>query len=188
MARQCSFSKHAYSNQSSVTQSNRQRESMCNDVGYNSRGMNKDPWNKYVNNHMGWFHWMIDLGHGLIARGIAMDWMDFHDDSTRPKWMRQKPLKPCSCKRCIFCKEGLTSTHGKPNFGTPASPTSPASSTSRSQPRTMVANTKTVRGRLVVVHHDLIARGEPPVRIFATSRDCGICLQTGFHLLWDSTV
>jgi hypothetical protein len=134
-----------------VTQSNRQRESMCNDVGYNSRGMNKDPWNKYVNNHMGWFHWMIDLGHGLIARGIAMDWMDFHDDSTRPKWMRQKPLKPCSCKRCIFCKEGLTLMHGQPNFGTPALPTSPASLTSRSQPRTMVAKTKAVCGRLVAV-------------------------------------
>jgi hypothetical protein len=88
-----------------VMQSNHQQESTFNEVGYNSPGTNKDPWNKYVNKHMGWFHWMIDLGHGLIARGIAMDWTDIHDDSTQPKWMQQKPLKPCSCKHCIFAKK-----------------------------------------------------------------------------------
>jgi hypothetical protein len=42
----------------------------------------------------------------------------------------------------------------------------------------MVANTKTVLGRLVAVHHDHIARGEPPVRIFCN-------FERLWHLLTD---
>jgi hypothetical protein len=144
-----------------VPQSNCQRESMRTTVGLDSHGMRKDSWDRHVNNQMGWFHWMINLGHGLVARGIAMDWTDMHHSSTRPKWMQQKPLKPCSCKRCIFCKDGLASSHGLPRqvslslltpprivrwlssvsmSSTQALPMSPDLST-LSQPSTMVATT-----------------------------------------------
>lgn len=40
--------------------------------------------------------------------GIRFDWEDVNDEKTKPDWMRQKPPKPCDCKICFFCKEGIT--------------------------------------------------------------------------------
>ena len=37
-----------------------------------------------------------------------MDWGDVNNKDAKPDWMRQKPAKPCECKICFFCKEGIT--------------------------------------------------------------------------------
>ena len=42
-----------------------------------------------------------------------MAWHDISDNSKRPKWLRQKPFKPCICNRCFFCKKGLTNMYGE---------------------------------------------------------------------------
>ena len=41
--------------------------------------------------------------------GVRHDWSgDEHDIRNRPAWMRQKPLQPCNCGHCFFCKQGMT--------------------------------------------------------------------------------
>ena len=39
--------------------------------------------------------------------GIRHEWYNVSNESKRPDWMRQKPLRPCKCDICFFWKEGL---------------------------------------------------------------------------------
>mmetsp|Transcript_28371 Transcript_28371/g.67599 ORF Transcript_28371/g.67599 Transcript_28371/m.67599 type:complete len:1231 (+) Transcript_28371:374-4066(+) len=74
-----------------------------------------DPWKKYfAKKTAGAFDFMVDMGRALIIKGIEMDWEDIHDDTQRPKWMRQGPWKSCDCKKCFHCKHGLTTKYGPP--------------------------------------------------------------------------
>lgn len=73
----------------------------------------KDPWKKYTRSE-GRLKWTIDLGHALIAKGIKMDWGNIHDNTKRPKWIRQQAFLPCDCGLCFFCTENLTGLAGPP--------------------------------------------------------------------------
>ena len=95
-----------------VKQSKSNRELMRREGGLEGTGR-ADPWEMYTTKTMGWCTWMVHLGFGLIWRGIEMDWTDISDNSKRPKWLRQKPFKPCICNRCFFCKKGLTNMYGE---------------------------------------------------------------------------
>ena len=80
---------------------------------------NSDPifnnWKKYTSKQDGRYKFQVDLACQLVEYGIRLDWTDPNDDSTKPSWVRQAALVPCSCGCCFFCKEGMTSgiAHGK---------------------------------------------------------------------------
>ena len=132
-----------------------------------------------------------------------MDWPDITDDSQRPKWLRQKPFKPCPCKQCFFCVNHLTGPHGPPvstaSSATAAAPvtasaprkrarSTPSTASTRSGARSRTparrtprsaapATTRVRRGVVQVVVRDHIA-GKAE-RLFATCRDCGVCKAEG---------
>jgi hypothetical protein len=68
-------------------------------------GIGKSEWKKYLSKHNGRHDFQIHLALALINYAIQLDWDGI---SERPDWMRQKPFLPCDCKRCYFCKNGLT--------------------------------------------------------------------------------
>lgn len=66
----------------------------------------RDEWNKYLDHKNGREEFQIDLALALISYGIEYDWSDRSEP--KPRWMRQRELKPCECKQCFFCKTGQT--------------------------------------------------------------------------------
>ena len=106
-----------------------------------------DPWAKYLKGSKGNFKWMMDTGLSLMEKGILMDWADLK--SHRPAWMRQAAFKPCSCKRCFFCKNNLTGPYGPP------SSSSPRKRRHQEEAKDHVTNR---------------------VKIFPNPRDCGECI------------
>ena len=125
-----------------VKQSKSNRELMRREGGLEGTGK-ADPWEMYTTKTMGWCTWLVHLGFGLIWRGIEMDWTDVSDNSKRPKWLRQKPFKPCLCKRCFFCKKGLTNMYGEQPISNKRSRISgmPASSMSTLTPTSSFSST-----------------------------------------------
>ena len=65
-------------------------------------------WMEYTCKNGGRKAFQLDLGVLLMEFGIRYDWGDVKDETKKPTWMRQKPLCPCECKFCFFCKEGMT--------------------------------------------------------------------------------
>ena len=65
-------------------------------------------WMQYTGKNGGRKAFQHDLGVLLMEFGIRYDWGDINDESKKPSWMRQKPLRPCDCEFCFFCKEGMT--------------------------------------------------------------------------------
>ena len=63
---------------------------------------------KYTKKEDGRYKFQIDLALYLINKGIELAWPDPSDASQKPKWIRQKGLVPCDCKRCFFCLNGMT--------------------------------------------------------------------------------
>ena len=47
----------------------------------------------------------IDLAIDIINYGLALDW-DGGDE--RPSYVRKDAFIPCDCKKCLFCKRGVT--------------------------------------------------------------------------------
>ena len=68
----------------------------------------RDDWKKYLSKEDGRKNFQLDLGVLLMEFGIRYDWDNVMNESERPDWMRQKPLRPCECDFCFFCKQGLT--------------------------------------------------------------------------------
>ena len=68
----------------------------------------KDEWKKYISKNGGRRKFQIDLGMALINYGIGEDWKAPYEENKKPRWMRQKGLKPCECNQCFFCLNGMT--------------------------------------------------------------------------------
>jgi len=68
----------------------------------------RDDWKQYLSKEDGRKRFQLDLGVLLMEFGIRYDWGDIGNEKKRPNWMRQKPLRPCECNFCFFCKEGMT--------------------------------------------------------------------------------
>ena len=66
---------------------------------------NRPDWKKYSNKNEGRKNFQIDLGILLLNYAIELD---MKDSNKKPKWMRQTPPIPCDCKKCYFCKNGIT--------------------------------------------------------------------------------
>ncbi|KAL7547323.1 hypothetical protein ACHAWF_015821 [Thalassiosira exigua] len=156
-----------------------------------------DAWAKYTRRESaGVFEWMMDMGRCLIARGISMDWTDLSDDSTRPEWMRQIAFKPCSCKKCFFCQNHLTTAHGPPrpvrerrrsssnskspsslSVGTPSSlPGTPRQPSTSSFCSPVPSTHKRHKGSIrAVVREHTLERED----IFDSTRNCVVCMEEG---------
>jgi hypothetical protein len=76
-------------------------------------------WRKYQKKN-GRFDFQIDLGLQLIDMGIQRDWADISDTTSKPKWMRQKPVIPCDCSQCFFCRTDKTSPATQSRSPTPS--------------------------------------------------------------------
>lgn len=197
----------ALANMRAITRIIVERDAESSDIEEGSQPAGKkDPWEKYLGK-MGWFKWMVDLGHALIKEAITMEWTDLTDNATRPKWMRQQALLPCRCKnKCVFCQLGLTGKDGPPKkrrsqsaLRTPASRSSTTSSTassarsSASSARSSSArSTGSARSRGVSfgsvssMSSCLVAPGaahskpgDTATKLFDNTRDCGVCLGMG---------
>lgn len=151
----------------------RQDDDFGEEVG---RGQ-KDPWAKYLGT-MGWFQWMMDLGHSLIEAAILMEWTDMNDNSTRPKWMRQAPLKPCTCGgKCVFCKQGLTGKNGPPKKPRrrPVTPRPRTPSSARTPARSCSTPARSRLSSSAVPVHT--KPGEKRVNFEIGGKNCGVCMK-----------
>jgi hypothetical protein len=69
-------------------------------VAYDKRPQAED-WKAYKSKNGGRKRFQIDMAVALLDYAIRLEWPSPYEDSTRPKWMRQKS------KLCFFCKVGL---------------------------------------------------------------------------------
>ena len=145
-----------------------------------------DPWESYLKPAVGWFNCVCDMGNRIIEMGIKMDWPDITDDTQRPKWLRQTPFKPCSCNKCFFCKNNLTTLYGPPKIicsrkvanqhTTLPSSHQPSTSTRRTYNPYTSSTTRMFRGHPVSLVRE---HTRNPEVIIGYSRDCKICKDLG---------
>ena len=136
------------------------------------------------------------MGHALIEEAVISEWTDLNENSTRPKWMRQQQLKPCTCKgKCVFCKNGLTGPHGPPLAAStrrtprtpntpraPRTPQTPAASVPTPSTTSSACSTPSANHRLQVVPTCPPVHtkpGEDRVNLGKNSKNCGVCMLLG---------
>jgi len=70
--------------------------------------VNEDELNKFKNKNDGRRKFQIDLALSVIEYGIKLEWKEPYKKEDKPKWMRKQDYIPCGCKKCFFCKNGMT--------------------------------------------------------------------------------
>ena len=75
----------------------------------------KPEWKKYSKSTNGRYTFQNDAAMKMVERGIIMDWEDFPNPDTKPKWVRQADLIPCSCNNCFWCIHNFTTGIGHKN-------------------------------------------------------------------------
>ena len=143
----------------------------------------KDVWDHYLVTR-GWFKWMRDKGHTLILikEAVISEWTDLNDNSTRPKWMRQQQLKPCTCKgKCVFCKNGLTGPHdpllAASTRRTPRTPHTPRALVTPASSRTSSSRTPRTTPSTASAFHT--KPGESRIGFGIGGKNCGMCMKLG---------
>ena len=124
------------------------------------------------------------MGHALIEEAVISEWTDLNDNSTRPKWMRQQQLKPCTCKgKCVFCKNGLTGPHGPPLAAstrrtprTPRTPRAPRLPASSRTPKSTSSAASQIMTTCPAVH---TKPGKKRIGFGMGSKNCGMCMKLG---------